>query len=291
MVDYPYPDSEGKVKWVSTDWLEDHRKDENLMILDVQPDIHDYISEHIPEAVYFNQRLLRIPLNGRPGVYVPSSVIKPLFSRVGLKSDVPVVVYTGVGAFRGWGDGLEQTMAAYSLARFGHDNIYVLDGGIDKWKDEGKDLTKQFPEASESDFEVEVRNDYSVSMEEVKKMKERDDVVMLDARPSEMYEGQSIWPEPGHIPGAINLPWKSLMVEDNPKLLKPEDELKEILKEHGVTEDKTIICSCGTGREATNEFILLKWYFGFSEVKNYEGSFTEWTAYPDNPTVTGENPR
>ncbi len=291
MKNYPYPDGEGKVKWVSTDWLDNHKKDEKLMILDVQPDIHDYISEHIPGAIYFNQRLLRVPLNGRPGVYVPSTAIQSLFRRVGLKSEVPVVVYTGIGDFRGWGDGLEQTMAAYTLARFGHDNIYVLDGGIDKWKKEGKNLTKKFPEVEESNFNVDIRENYCVDMDEVKELKEKDDVVLLDARPSEMYEGQAIWPKPGHIPGAVNLPWKSLMVDGNPKLLKSEDELREILEEHDVTKDKTIICSCGTGREATNEFILLRWYFGFSEVKNYEGSFTEWTAYPDNPTVTGRNPR
>lgn len=287
----PYPSGDKKVKWVSTDWLEENLENDNFMILDTQPDIHDYISEHIPGAVYFNQKLLRIPLNGQPGVYGPSDVIGTLFSRVGLKVDFPVVAYTGVGDFRGWGDGLEQTMMAYSLTRFGHDNVYVLDGGIDKWKKERKELTKEFPEIEESDFNLEVREDYRVNMEEVKEMKERDDVVLLDARPPEMYKGQSIWAKPGHIPGAVNLPWKSLMSEDNPKLLKKEDELKKLLEEKGVEKGKTIICSCGTGREATNEFILLKWFFGFSNVKNYEGSFTEWCAYPDNPTVTGGNPR
>lgn len=290
MDNYPYPEGDEKVKWVDTSWLEKNLDDENIMLLDVQPDIHDYISEHIPGAVYFNQRLLRIPLNGRPGVYIPKESIQPLFSRVGLKADTPVVVYTGTGDFRGWGDGLEQTMVAYSLTRFGHNNVYVLDGGIDKWKDEGRELTKDFPDVEESDFEVEVRGDYCVSMEDVKKMKDKEDVILLDARPSEMYEGQAIWPKPGHIPGAVNLPWKNLMTEDNPKLLKPDEEIKEILEEKGVSKDKTIICSCGTGREATNEFILLKWYFGFQKVKNYEGSFTEWSSYPENPTVTGKNP-
>ncbi len=286
----PYPSGEGKIKWVSTDWLEDNLDNEEINILDVQPDIHDYIKEHIPGSVYFNQRLWRVPYKGRPGVYVPPSVVESLAGRVGLKPDTPVVVYTGVGAFRGWGDGLEQTMAAYSLARFGHDNVYVLDGGIDKWKDEGKELTKEFPEIEGSDFDVDVREEYKADMEEVKKTKDEDDVILLDARPAEMYEGQAIWAKPGHIPGAVNLPWKSLMADENPKLLKPEDELEKIPEEHGVTKDKKVICSCGTGREATNEFILLKWYFGFDNVKNYEGSFTEWTAYPDNPTVTGPDP-
>lgn len=291
MENTPYPSEESKVKWVSTDWLEDNLEKDDLKILDVQPDIHDYITEHIPGAVYLNQKLLRAPLKGRPGVYVPENVIETFFRRVGLKADTPVVVYTGLGDFRGWGDGLEQTMMAYTLTRFGHDNVYVLDGGLDKWKDEGKELTKKFPAIEESDFEVQVREDYFVNMNEVKKMKDKKDVLLLDARPPEMYSEQSIWQKPGHIPGAVNLPWKSLMAEDNPKLLKPKEELEKIIKDIGATKDKTIICSCGTGREATNEFILLKWYFGFPEVKNYEGSFTEWSSYPENPTVTGKNPR
>lgn len=97
---YPYPSGEGEGKWVSTDWLEEHLEDD-LMILDTQPDIHDYITEHIPGAVYFNQKLLRIPYKGRPGVYVDDEVIQRLFRRIGLKKDLSVVVYTGVGDFRG----------------------------------------------------------------------------------------------------------------------------------------------------------------------------------------------
>ncbi len=285
----PYPSGKGRVKWVSTDWLEENLENEKIMILDTQPDIHDYIAGHIPGAVFFSQRLLRVPRKGWPGNYIPDTAMQSLFRRVGLKPDVPVVVYTGTGDFRGWGDGLEQTMVAYTLARFGHQNIYVLDGGYDKWKEEGRETTQKFPDIEGSSFEVDVQ-DYRVTMAEVKDMKDRDDVVLLDARPPNMYEGQSIWPMPGHIPGAVNLPWKSLMVDGNPRLLKPEKELKGKLEKRGVTKDKTIICSCGTGREATNEFILLKWYFDFPEVKNYEGSFTEWSQYPDNPVVTGSNP-
>jgi len=288
---YPYPSGEGMVKLVSTDWLEERLEDKYLMILDIQPNVHDYIQEHIPGAVYMNEGLLRVALKGRPDVYVPPESIQSIFRRVGLKPDVPVVVYTGTGPFKGWGDGLEQTMVAYSLARFGHNEVYILDGGIDKWKEEGRSLTKVFPKVKESDFKVEVRREYFVEYEEFKAMKDRGDVILLDARPPNFYEGQGPWIKLGHIPGAINLPWASLMDDKNKKLLKPDKEIQSIIKEHGITRDKTIICSCGTGREATNEFILFKWYLGYPKVKVYEGSFTEWTSYPENPTVTGKNPR
>jgi len=81
------------------------------------------------------------------------------------------------------------------------------------------------------------------------------------------------------------------MDDKNKRLLKPDYEIAAIIKAHGVAPEKTIICTCGTGREATNEFILFKWYLNYSKVKIYEGSFTEWTSYPENPTVSGKSPR
>jgi len=143
----------------------------------------------------------------------------------------------------------------------------------------------------ESDFMGEVRKEYFVEYEEFKAIKDGEDVILLDARPSGVYEGQGPWIKPGHIPGAINLPWASLMDSKNKRLLKPDEEIKSIIRERGITRDKTILCSCGTGREATHELILFKWYLGYPKVKIYEGSFTEWSSYPENPTVTGKNPR
>jgi thiosulfate/3-mercaptopyruvate sulfurtransferase len=285
------PKGEGTVKWVSTQWLAEHLRDEDLQILDVQPDVHDYFMEHIPGARYMNQGLLRVPLQGMPAMYAPAEAIQANVRRVGLDLDVPVVVYTGVGPFKGWGDGLEQTMMAYSLARFGHRNLYVLDGGVEKWKAEGRPLDQKFPDVDESDWSVDVQRDYFVDYDQLVAMKDREDVILLDARPPEFYQGQGPWIKPGHIPGAVNLPWKTLMDPDNTRLLKPDSEIEQILDKHGVNPDKTVICSCGTGREATNEFLLFKFYLGYPDVKLYEGSFTEWSSYPDNPIVTGPNPR
>ena len=285
------PYGKGVVMLVSTEWLGHHLSDRGLQVLDIQPNIHDYIKEHIPGAVYMEEGLLRVAQRGTPGKYVPPEAAQAVFRCLGLRPEVPVVVYTGAGAVKGWGDGLEQTMAAYSLARFGHDNVHVLDGGLEKWKAEGRPLSQEFPTVDESGFSAAVRSEYFVDYEEFKAMKDRDDVLVLDARPPEVYEGQGPWRKPGHIPGAVNLPWASLMDEKNRRLLKPEADVRKILEAKGVDPRKTIICSCGTGREATNEMLLLKFYLGHPGVRIYEGSFTEWTSFPDNPTVTGKNPR
>ena len=81
------------------------------------------------------------------------------------------------------------------------------------------------------------------------------------------------------------------MDRDNPALLRPEKEIWAAIEELNITKDKTIICSCGTGREATNEFILFKWRLGYPKVRLYEGSYTEWTSHPENPTIVGKKPR
>lgn len=286
-----YPYGKGPVKWVSTDWLRARLEDKGLMVLDVQPDPHDYIKEHIPGARYMTERLWRVPDKGVPGQYIPRVAAQAIIRRVGLMPEVPVVVYTGVGPVKGWGDGLEQTMMAYSLARFGHENIYVLDGGIEKWKTEGGPLTQKYAKLKPSKFKAVVRDDYLIQYRDFKKIKDRGDVLLLDARPADVYQGQGPWMKPGHIPGAVNLPWAGLMDPGNTRLLRPDHEIQARLNEVGATPDKTIICSCGTGREATNEFILFRFYLGFPNVRIFEGSFTEWVSHPRNPTVTGPNPR
>jgi thiosulfate/3-mercaptopyruvate sulfurtransferase len=285
-----YPCGGGPVRLVSTDWLLDHL-DKEIMILDVQPNVHDYIVEHIPGAIYLNEGHFRAQIGRQPARFMPAAAIQPVLRSAGLRPDVPVVVYTGVGAAKGWGDGLEQTMVAYGLARYGHDNVCVLDGGLDRWKAEGKPLAKEYATAEPSDFRATERKGYYIEYEEFRRIKDRDDVVVLDARPPEKYEGQSFWMKPGHIPGAVNLPWQDLMDEKNKALFRPDSEVMAILEKHGIGPDKTIICSCGTGREATNEFLLFKFYLGYPHVRLHEGAFTEWVSYPDNPTVTGKNPR
>jgi len=286
----PFPDDQGPVNWVTTAWLEDHLQGGALTIIDVQPDVHDYFAAHIPGAVYLSDAVLRAPQNGIPAQYIPPEMIETLLRQIGVESDRPVVVYTGTGANTGTVGDLEQTMMAYTLARLGHDEVYLLDGGFDKWRAENRPTTQDFPQVERTDFEAEVQEDMFVTYDEFRRLRGRDDVVVTDARPPALYRGEGPWIKPGHIPGAVNLPWRSLMAEDNPTLLRPREEIQAMLEENGITPDRTIVVSCGTGREATNQYLVLSAYLGYPEVVLYEGSFTEWTAHEGNETVTGESP-
>lgn len=295
MKTYPYPPGDSLVKWVSTDWLAKHINDEDLMLMDVQPNVHDYIMGHLPGAIYLSEGLLRSAWNHLPAMYIPPESLKPILDRAGLDPNRPVVVYSASGRYSkctaGLGDGLEQTMMTYSLIRFGHNKVYILDGGLEKWKSEGHELTKAFPKCDQSDFKIKVRKDFFVEYEEFNRMRERDDVIIFDARPFDSYKEGGLWIKNGHIPGAFSLPWRTLMTKDNPKLMKSDEELKQLISKFNITPDKTLLIYCGTGREATNEFLFFKFYLGHELVRIYEGSFTEWSAHPENPTVTGENPR
>jgi thiosulfate/3-mercaptopyruvate sulfurtransferase len=292
---YPFGKGDKTIQWVSTAWLASHLEDENLMILDCQPNIHEYIQDHIPGAVYWHEGLFRIHEGNIPTRWIPPDAAQILFRSLGLDSDKPVVVYSSSGPLSTCatfiGDGLEQTMVAYTLARYGHRAVYVLDGGFEKWKDEGRPLTREYGKTTLSSFTVHLRQDYFIRYNEFRKIKDNPDIILLDARPPAFYEGQGPWMKPGHIPGAVSLPWKSLMDDRNKKLLKPIDQLEALVRTAGATPDKKIICSCGTGREATNEFLLFKWYLGYPDVQVFEGSFTEWISYKENPVVTGKNPR
>jgi thiosulfate/3-mercaptopyruvate sulfurtransferase len=278
------------VKWVSTDWLNERLDDDGLMILDAQPDLYDYVQQHIPRASYLSERVFRSFSNGLPARYVSPDCIQRLFRNAGIRADLPIVVYTGTGAFRVQGDGAEQYMVAYTLARFGHDHVYLLDGGLDKWKEEDKKLTKLLPRIEDSGLKVKVNHDFFVEYEEFRKVKDHRDILHFDTRPLNYYEGEGPWIRLGHIPGAISLPWNELVDNNNSRLLRPDNELRRVFESRGATPDKTIILSCGTGRHATVPFLLLRSYFGYPKVKLFEGSFTEWTSHPDNPTVTGRNP-
>ena len=295
MKTYPYPPGKSIVKWISTDWLADHIDEEDLMILDVQPNVHDYIMGHLPGAIYLNEGLLRSAQDRLPAMYVQPEALQPVLSRAGIDPNRPVVVYSSGGQFSkctaGFGDGLEQTMMAYSLIRFGHNNVYILDGGLEKWKSEGRELTKVFPSWKPSNFEVQVHKEYFIEYEEFKRRKDQEDVILFDARPFEVYKEGGLWIKNGHIPGANSLPWRTFMTKDNARLMKSDEELQELVGKFDINPDKTLIISCGTGREATNEFLFFKFYLGHERVRIYEGSFTEWSSHPENQTVTGEKPR
>jgi thiosulfate/3-mercaptopyruvate sulfurtransferase len=283
------------VTWVSSEWLEDHLDDTPLVIVDCRQQIHAYFQDHIPGAIHLHEELLRMHIGKSPVRWISPVAAEVLFSTLGFEQDYPLVVYSDrkpqSPLLSDSSDGLEQYLVAYSLARYGCRKVMVLDGGFSKWKGENRPLAHDYGISLPSSFTVDMQIDFLAGYEACTSLKDEPDTVLLDTRPASWYEGQGPWMKPGHIPGAVNLPATRLMDDKNSTLLKAEKEIRNILFACGATPEKTIICSCGTGRSATAVFLILKFYLGYPDVLIYESGFTEWSSYPDNPVVTGKTPR
>ena len=285
----------GVVSWVSPESLEAHLNDAGLIVMDCRPNSHTYFTGHIPGAIYFHEAQLRMHIGGIPVRWIPAGLAQVLFRTLGFEQDSPVVVYSESrqknASAAAAGDGLEAAFVAYSLARFGCRRVMILDGGLEQWRAERRLLVQDFGESSPSGFTVEIPIHLFIGYDECVGIKDSPDAVLLDTRPAEWYEGQGPWRRPGHIPGAVSLPATRLLDANNTTLLKPEGEIRTILAELGITPEKTIICSCGTGRTATSVFLILKWYLGYPDVVMFEGGFTEWVSHTENKTITGKMPR
>ncbi|MCX6698010.1 MAG: sulfurtransferase [Methanoregula sp.] len=289
-------DGDPRVTWVSPAWLADHRDDSSIMILDCRRDVHDYFRGHITGAHHVPECLFRMHTGTFPMQWMPPVVAEDVIRSLGIHDGHTVVVYTdgttalGTSGTSASGDGLEAAFVAYSLVRYGHARVYILDGGRTKWVKENRLQDQTFPTTRQSGFTVTVQQDFFIGYPELRRIKDQPGVVLLDTRPPSAYAGQASWIRPGHIPGAVNIPAQLLMDEKNSALLKSREEIQQIFLAQGISPDKTIICSCGTGRTATSVFLILKYFLDYPRVLIFEGGFTEWSTYPDNPLVTGKNP-
>ncbi|HSV42111.1 MAG TPA: rhodanese-like domain-containing protein [Methanomassiliicoccales archaeon] len=277
------------MRWAGASWLQDHL-DDGMVILDCQPNLHDFINAHIPGAVYADELVLRVSRGGRPAQYLPERAMGEVLGSLGVRNDWPVLVYGGTGSLRKGGDGAEQAMWAYSLLRFGHDDVILLDGGLDGWLAQALPVTKAFNEIGVASFRTTLRDGCNITMDEVQGMIGNDDCVLVDVRNPVLYSTQAHWPRPGHIPGAISMHWHRLMDPEDVRRLRPLDETMAVLQDAGISPEKEVVLYCGSGREAAGPYLVLKHLLHYPDVRVYEGSFTEWASYPDNRTVNGHEP-
>jgi thiosulfate/3-mercaptopyruvate sulfurtransferase len=281
----PFPEGEGEVRWVTAGWLKEHL-DDDMCIIDCQPNVHDFIRGHIPGAVYLAEESMRLSQNGMPHVWISPQHADQIFRTVGLNHDRPVLIYTRTDPNLPTGDGVPQGMMAYSLAKYGHMRILLLDGGLESWVRYSGKLETKYRHFEPGNFRAEANENLHIGYEEFLAIKDKGGVVHIDSRPPAQYQGRSSWPSKGHIPGAINVPWSEMFMTDNLTKLRPMDEIFEMLVAKGVTKDKEIICHCGSGRKAAAQLCVLKWFLGYTHIRLFEGSFTEWCAH-DNRTVIG----
>lgn len=278
----PYADQRtADVQIVPPRWLEAHLGDDDLRVLDVRLNVYDYFAGHVPGAVHLADASMRAPRDGYPTQYLEPFIAGRLLTGAGVTNDEKVAIYSE-------GDGvLGATMMAYILERLGHTRIYVIDGG---WRDfkSGFETSQSYPTYKTAPFDIRDNNVISAGVKAVGLSIDKPGVKFVDARPPDVFAGETkIWRRNGHIPGAVNIPWKTLVEQNNSHKFKPLEQIRKVFADKGIRASDDIIVYCGTSREASLEFLVLKHLLKFPKVRLYEGSWAEYSNHDELPVETG----
>ena len=274
MTPYAHPDV-----LVDTQWLADHLKDPNLRIIEANmiPDAHQ--DAHIPGAVFWH-----IPKDLHLSDWrmnLDPEAIAQLLSRSGITPDTTVV---GYGSYPGTGG-----LIFWLLKLFGHQSVRVLNGGHQKWLAEGRPVTSALSTFTPTAYTVKPPDQsLRVLSEEVCSALDRPDQVLLDVRTMEEYQGKQFLMKPpegneraGHIPGAAHVEHILTLNEDG--TFKSFDELQALYRSNGVTPDKEVFPYCAVGARSGYVWFVLKYLLGYPKVRNYDGSWNEWSRLPNVP--------
>jgi thiosulfate/3-mercaptopyruvate sulfurtransferase len=282
---YAHPES-----LVSTEWLALHIAEPHIRIVDAsfkQPGItptarQDYERGHIPGAVFFDIDDVAMPETELPHMVPPPELFAQKMAERGIGDDDRVIVYDTAGlssAARAW----------WMLRLFGHDNASLLDGGMPKWKAEGRPLEIAAPAIPHCRFSPvfrpELLRDKGAIRANVHSRAEQ----VVDARSAGRFEGtaEETWPgrRRGHIPGSRNLPFDRI-TDPNTRQLRSAEELRRLFDEAGVSFDRPVVTSCGSGVTACAVAFGLH-LVGGPEAAVYDGSWAEWGLPGDTPIETG----
>jgi thiosulfate/3-mercaptopyruvate sulfurtransferase len=273
---------------VSSEWLSQNLNRDGLVVVESDEDVLLYEVGHIPGAVKIDWHTdLNDPVTRD---YVSDESFAKLLGSKGISRDTTVVIY---GDKSNW-------WASYALwvfKLFGHPDVRLLDGGRDKWIAEGRELTKATPAISETEYPVVKRDDSTLRAF-------RDDVLkhfgnpLIDVRSAEEYSGERThmpaYPEEGalrggHIPSAASVPWAKAVAEDSS--FKSRAELESVyLAGAGLKKGDDVIAYCRIGERSSHTWFVLNYLLGFENVRNYDGSWTEWGSLVGVPIVKGSEP-
>ena len=270
---------------VDTQWVVDHLKDSNVRIAEVDYDPKaNYQLGHVAGAVLFdwkqdiNDPVFRNVLG--------KQACEDLLQRAGVNNDTTLVLY---GDFNNW----FAAFAFWVFKYYGFKDVRIMNGGRKKWLEEDKEISKDIPNYSKGDFKAsDPDKNIRIFLNEVKQaLDARDRIKMVDVRSPKEFTGEILAPPEyptehaqrgGHIPGAENIPWAQA-VNDKDGTFKSVDELRKLYESRGITQDKEIIAYCRIGERSSHTWFVLKYLLGYPDVKNYDGSWTEWGNMIANP--------
>lgn len=273
MADYAYPDV-----LVSTDWVLEHHQDSNLKIIEVDEDVLLYNTGHIPGSQKIDWLMDLWDSDMRE--FIQPDELAKLLERLGISDDTDIVLY---GDKNNWWSAYAFWVFTYS----GVKNVKLMNGGRIKWIKENKPLTTDEPSYPAGSFtagqrDPSLRAFRDEVLSHIDKVKAGNGA-MVDVRSPGEFSGEVThmpdYPQEGvlrggHIPGAANISWAQAANEDG--TFKSADELSALYGGKGVTGDKDIIAYCRIAERSSHTWFVLKYLLGYENVKNYDGSWTEW---------------
>lgn len=274
---------------VSTDWLGRHLKDPDLRILDAswfmpgsdRDAQAEYAAGHIPGARFFDIDAISDQRSSLPHMVAPVEKFMSRLRAMGVGDGHQVVIYDSTNIFsapRVW----------WNFRLMGKTDVAVLDGGLPKWRAEGREVEDLPPVIRDRHMTVSRQNQLLRDVTQVAHAAKLDQAVVVDARATERFEGRVSEPRPGlragHIPGAKNLPHRDLIAPDG--TMKDPETLLRLFQAAGVDLSQPIITSCGSGISAAILALALE-RIGHRNWSLYDGSWAEWGMYEDLPVETG----
>jgi len=259
---------------IETEELAQRLEDPTLRIVEVDEDTTAYEKGHIRNAIGWNWFVdLRDPLRRD---FVDQRGLSKLLQRAGVDENTTVVLY---GGNNNW-------FAAYAywlMKYLGFDAVKLLNGGRKKWELEGRELVTEVPSFAPTDFEIKgpVRGHLRAFRDEV--LQKLGQVNFVDVRSPEEFRGEKLAPDhlpqeqaqvPGHIPGAVNIPWSKAANDDG--TFKSPDELQQLYESAGIARDRGTIAYCRIGERSAHTWFVLHELLGYPNVENYDGSWTEY---------------
>ena len=267
---------------VTTAWLQEHFADPDLVVLHVGRDRGEYDAGHIPGARFLSLDEIveqhADSLNALPA----AAKLQAVFESLGVSDGARVVLY-------GDGGGLLAARVYFTLDYLGHgDRASLLDGGLEKWKAEGRRLERQEAHPARAKFTLHVQNKVLVTTAGMHDMLGKSGYALLDARPPAEFEGTRISegvPKAGHLPGAGSLYWKTLLESDAIPALRQNAELQLTFAEAGASPEKVVVTYCRTGMQSSFTYFVAK-YLGYRAAM-YDGSVFEWVNRGGYELVSG----
>lgn len=282
--------STGKSRFVvSADWVEKQLGAPEFRIIDAswylpahnRNGAADYAEGHIPGAVFFDQDVIADRSTGLPHSLPSPEAFAEAMGKFGIRETDTIVVYDGIGFFsapRVW----------WMLRTMGANRVYILDGGFDRWKAEGRPVETDLPEPAPVTFTPKFRKDRVTTLAEMVSIVESGSSQIADARPAGRFTGVEAEPRAGmrsgHMPGARNVPAVSLSENG---AFKDLATLRKLIEEAGIDLEKPVVTSCGSGVTAAVIALALE-SLGVTDYSLYDGSWSEWGGLKETPVVTGE---